>query len=58
MASTAKRVGKDIIGYPEDPVPVVSSRDWVRNIIPRSPLGAVCFLDFLYPWNPHLNSFC
>lgn len=33
MASTdkLKNVGKKIIGYPEETVPVVSSRDWVKD---------------------------
>ncbi len=29
MTSTAKRLGKRIIGYPEEIVPVVSSKDYV-----------------------------
>jgi sodium-independent sulfate anion transporter 11 len=35
MASTSKAVkwGKKVIGHPEDPVPVVSSKDWLRGLV-------------------------
>lgn len=31
-ASTAKRLGKRVIGYPEVSVPVVSVKDWVTGL--------------------------
>lgn len=37
---SAKRVGKDIIGYPQHTVPVVSSKDWIGNL-KRNPKDAV-----------------
>jgi len=34
MASErAKKVGKKIIGYPEDQPSVLSSKDWINNLV-------------------------
>lgn len=32
MSSTAKRLGKRVIGYPEHIVPTISSKQWVRGL--------------------------
>lgn len=41
MATKVKNFGKRVIHYPEDPVPVVSSRDWVKGVF-ANPLQKVC----------------
>lgn len=40
MASTAKRLGKQIIGYPEEIIPVISTRDYVLQTT-RDPIRRV-----------------
>lgn len=40
MASTAKRVGKKIIGYPEDGVPVISTATYFKEHV-RNPKQGV-----------------
>lgn len=44
MADKAKAFGKRVIGYPEEPIPVVSSKDWANDTFtnPRS------FVSFVY----------
>ena len=44
----AKEFGKKVIKYPEDPVPVISTKDWVRDVT-RDPLQKVNFLHSLPP---------
>lgn len=47
MATTAKRLGKRVIGYPEHVVPTISSRDWV-NGLKRDPIRFVG--SYSIPW--------
>ncbi|KAF4576856.1 hypothetical protein EYR36_000546 [Pleurotus pulmonarius] len=49
MASTAKRLGKRIIGYPENTVPVISSRDWVRGLVKDPKRDVIDYLLSLFP---------
>jgi sodium-independent sulfate anion transporter 11 len=42
MASErAKKFGKRIIAYPEDQPSVLSSKDWIKNLV-KDPKGYVC----------------
>lgn len=42
MATSAKELGKKIIGYPERVVPVVTVKDWFSQFN-RNPIQQVCF---------------
>ncbi|KAA1471250.1 sulfate permease [Dentipellis sp. KUC8613] len=49
MAESAKRFGKRIIGYPEEKIPVISSKDWIRNLS-KDPKGdAIDYVKRLFP---------
>ncbi|KAI0781182.1 sulfate permease [Trametes elegans] len=45
----AKSYGKRIIGQPEDPVPVVSVKDWVRTISKDPKRDALRYVESLFP---------
>ncbi|KAG6920007.1 hypothetical protein DXG01_013356 [Tephrocybe rancida] len=47
--SSAKRVGKKIIGYPEDIVPVVSVKDWVQDQTSNPKQRVIDYLISLFP---------
>ncbi|KAH7916027.1 sulfate transporter family-domain-containing protein [Hygrophoropsis aurantiaca] len=49
MASAAKRIGKSIIGYPEDTVSVVSVNDYVKNKGRNPKREAINYLTSLFP---------
>lgn len=43
FATTTKRLGKRIIGYPEETVPVISSKDWLGRFVrnPKQPVRSI-----------------
>ncbi|EJF62428.1 sulfate permease [Dichomitus squalens LYAD-421 SS1] len=45
----AKTYGKRVIGRPEDPVPVVTVKDWVRNISQNPARDALRYVESLFP---------
>ncbi|THH13348.1 hypothetical protein EW146_g6854 [Bondarzewia mesenterica] len=49
MTTVAKKYGKRVIGYPDDSVPVVSSRDWVRNLSKNPKREAIDYIKRLFP---------
>ncbi|KAF9466400.1 sulfate permease [Collybia nuda] len=56
--ATAKRLGKRIIGYPEQKVPVISTKDWLGRFVrnPKQPI--IDYLLSLFPlitWLPRYN---
>lgn len=49
MTSTAKRLGKRVVGYPEHIVPTVSTKDWLRDL-KRDPVrSTVNYILSLFP---------
>ena len=44
LAARLKSFGKRVIGQPEDPVPVVTVKDWVHNIS-KDPKRDVCISE-------------
>ncbi|KAG6813355.1 hypothetical protein H0H92_011903 [Tricholoma furcatifolium] len=49
MPSSAKRIGKKIIGYPEQSVPVVSIKDWVDDHTSNSKQRVIDYVVSLFP---------
>ena len=47
----AKKLAKKVLNLPEEPVPVVSSVDWIRNLFGFSPVASV--RAFTPPLLPH-----
>jgi sodium-independent sulfate anion transporter 11 len=48
-AETLKHVGKTVIGYPEEVIPVVSSRDWVEKVVGDPKRRAIDYVTGLFP---------
>lgn len=47
VTETAKTIGKKIVEHPDDPVPVISAKDWVQQVA-RDPVQKVsCPLPFI-----------
>ncbi|KAI0085464.1 sulfate permease [Irpex rosettiformis] len=44
-----KKLGKQIIEYPEDAVPVVSSKDWVKGVAQNPTRRAIEYVSSLFP---------
>ncbi|KAF9228010.1 sulfate permease [Gyrodon lividus] len=49
MASTAKRIGKQIIAYPDNHVPTISSGTYLKNLVKDPKQLAVDYLTSLFP---------
>ncbi|CDO76529.1 hypothetical protein BN946_scf184750.g9 [Trametes cinnabarina] len=49
LVAKLKRYGKRVIGQPEDPVPVVTIKDWVRNISRDPKRDALRYVESLFP---------
>ncbi|KAI9566505.1 sulfate transporter family-domain-containing protein [Boletus coccyginus] len=49
MASTVKRVGKKIIAYPEDVVPVISTSTYINNRVTNPKQGIIDYFISLFP---------
>ncbi|TFY76919.1 hypothetical protein EWM64_g7091 [Hericium alpestre] len=49
MAEAAKRFGKRVIAYPEEPIPVISSKDWIRNLSKSPRQDAIDYFKRLFP---------
>ncbi|KDQ59482.1 hypothetical protein JAAARDRAFT_713540 [Jaapia argillacea MUCL 33604] len=49
MASSVKKVGKKIVAYPEEQVPVVSVGDWVRDLSKNPKQDFIHYLRSLFP---------
>ncbi|KAG8217441.1 sulfate permease [Butyriboletus roseoflavus] len=49
MASTVKRVGKKIIGYPEDGVPIISTTTYIKDRLKDPKKNVVHYLQSLFP---------
>ncbi|KAF8136281.1 sulfate permease, partial [Boletus edulis] len=49
MASTVKRVGKKIVAYPDDSVPIVSTAAYLRGQVKDPRRGMIDYLSSLFP---------
>ncbi|OBZ75767.1 putative sulfate permease C3H7.02 [Grifola frondosa] len=49
MAIQVRKLGKRIINYPEERIPVISARDWVRNLYHDPLQNIISYLTSLFP---------
>ncbi|KAI0797755.1 sulfate permease [Abortiporus biennis] len=49
MTSTAKRLAKEVLDFPEERVPVISASDWVKSLSNDPVRGLIEYLTSLFP---------